>query len=85
MTDEENAAKARAQVAAMKNAQAAMSAVLEHNAKLTSSLKIACDALASAKQYISGEVYCWKSDGQAQQKVHSRIDAQVTEARKALG
>lgn len=82
---EEQVAREKAQVAAMRNAQSMMSAVIARNTALEGALKNAADQLASTKNYISDKVYCWASDNRAQQTVHARVDSQVAELRKVLG
>lgn len=87
MTDksEEQIAKEKASVEAMKNAKANMDAALSRIATLEQAVEHALTGIKAAKQYIPNNVYVYAGSNQQQQSVHARIDYWADLARKALG
>lgn len=85
MTDktEEQIAKDKAAVDAMKNAKANMDATLSRVSALENALGRAINDLRRAKQDISPNVYCYPSDNN-RTTVHSRIDAEIALLAKVL-
>lgn len=82
--DEEQIARDKAAIEAMKNAKANMTTALDRIGLLERTLGSAIAALSRAKDDISPKVYCYKLDNQNQRTVHSRIDSEITEFRKVL-
>lgn len=81
---EEQIAKDKAAVEAMRNAKSNMDAALSRITDLERSLAYAADCLSKAKGYISSNVYCYPVSGNTQ-TVHNHIDGQVSQLRKTLG
>jgi hypothetical protein len=85
MTDktEEQLAKEKASVDAMKNAKANMDAALSRISSLELALMRATESLIRAKANIGSNVYCYPSGGAAK-LVHQRIDEEIADLRKVL-
>ena len=85
MTDktEEQVAKDKAAVEAMRNAKANMDTTLKRIETLENALGRAINDLKRAKQDISPNVYCYPADNN-RQTVHSRIDAEIALLVKVL-
>lgn len=85
MTDktEEQIAKEKASVDAMKNAKSNMDAAISRISSLELALGRAVNDLIRAKNNISPNVYCYPSGG-TPMLVHQRIDAEIAALRKVL-
>lgn len=86
MTDktEEQVAKEKAAVEAMRNAKANMDTALRRITDLENALNRAIEDLKRAKRDISPNVYCYPSGGSNQQTIHARIDAEIASHAKVL-
>lgn len=86
MTDEEQLARTKERVAAMKNAQAIMGEVLERNRLLESALATARDNILRCKRYVGDGAYAYMSNSNATPKTaHANMDDMAAEATKVLG
>lgn len=81
---EEQIARDKSAVDAMRNAKSNMDAALARITDLERSLAYSVTYLSAAKGYISSNVYCYLTGG-TQQSVHQRIDAEIAQLRKTLG
>lgn len=81
---EEQIAKEKAAVEAMRNAKSNMDTALTRISDLERSLTYAADCLSKARAFISANVYLYPTNGQSL-SVHSHIDAQLQQIRKTLG
>ena len=81
---EEQVAKDKAAVEAMRNAKANMDTALGRIAGLENALSRAIEDLKRAKRDISPGVYCYPDGGRNQQTVHARIDAEIASHAKVL-
>lgn len=86
MTDrtEEQIARDKAAVDAMKNAKSNMDSALSRIAALESALMAARDDLGRVKAFIGAGAYAYP-DGNNRQSVHDYIGTMVARATKALG
>ena len=86
MTDktEEQIAKDKAAVEAMRNAKSNMDAALTRIATLENALGRAISDLKRAKHDISPSVYCYPNGGSTAQTIHARIDAEIAAHVKVL-
>lgn len=82
---EEQIARDKAAVDAMRNAKSNMDAALVRITTLESALKYARDNLTNTKQWVSASVYTYTGSGRDQKSVHAVIDDAVAHATKALG
>lgn len=82
---EEQIAKEREAVAAMKNAQANMGKALDRIATLEGALRGAIDALGRARGYISPAVYTYPNNASRDETCHAAIDRWIADARAKLG
>lgn len=80
---EEQIAKEKASVDAMKNAKSNMDAAISRIPSLELALDRAMNDLRRAKGDIGANVYCYPSGGAAK-KVHERIDDEIAALRKVL-
>lgn len=87
MTDrtEEQIARDKAAVDAMRNAKSNMDAALARITTLEGALKYARDNLTAAKQWVSPNCYTYTGSGRDQRTVHAFVDEAVAHATKALG
>lgn len=81
---EEQIARDKAAVEAMRNAKSNMDTALSRIAALESALAYARDNLVRTKGYIGAANYTYPSSGNAK-TVHATIDDMVAHATKALG
>jgi hypothetical protein len=81
---EEQIAKEREAVEAMRNAKANMSAALDRIATLESALKLTIANLSQARTYISPSVYIYPIPG-SNVTVHTQIDQWIAAAQAKLG
>lgn len=81
---EEQIAKERAAVEAMKNAKSNMDAALSRIDTLERAINYALDRMKANKQYVSGNVYTYFHSGQ-QKSVHTEMDEQIAHIRKLVG
>lgn len=81
---EEQIAKEKAAVEAMRNAKANMDAALARITDLERSLAYALDCLKGSKNYISASVYSYPVNSTAK-SIHALIDDQIAQARRPLG
>ena len=79
---EEQIAKEKAAVEAMRNARANMDAALSRIVTLESALSAARDDLTRTKQYIGAGAYTYGDNNR--QTVHAYIDTMIVRASKAL-
>lgn len=80
---EEQIAKEKASVAAMKNAKANMDAAISRISSLELALDRAINDLRRAQGDIGVNVYCYPSGGTAK-KVHERINDEIASLRRVL-
>lgn len=83
MDSEEKLAKERASVAAMKNAQSNMSAVLDRVSTLESCLRRVQSQLSRTKGYIGSSAYVYTENNRV--SCHKEIDEYLAEIAKVLG
>lgn len=81
---EEQIAKDKAAVLAMKNAQSNMGAALNRIEDLERALRGASSAIGQLKGYISPSVYTYPSNGNSQ-TCHAAADSAIAHIAKALG
>jgi hypothetical protein len=81
---DEQIAKEREAVEAMRNAKANMAAALDRIATLEGALKATIDSLGRARSYVSPSVYTYPI-GSANQTVHAQIDQWIASAQSKLG
>ena len=80
---EEQVAKEREAVEAMRNAKANMTSALDRISTLESALRSAIDGLLRARGYVSPTVYTYPSD--KRETVHAELDRYIASARAKLG
>lgn len=79
---DEKIAQERASVAAMRNAQSNMTAVLDRVATLERALTRAQNSLSRCKGYVGPNVYIWTDNNR--QTCHAEIEAAVSDIAKVL-
>lgn len=82
--NDEQIARDKAAIEAMKNAKSNMAVALDRIALLERTLTSAISYLKFAKGDISPSVYCYPSENQRQRTVHARIEDQIASLEKVL-
>ena len=83
--DEEQIARERASVEAMKHAKGNMELVLARCATLQQALHKAHDDLGRCKDYIGKGAYAYQSSSSPNRTAHAHIDEMIAQAARALG